>query len=139
MAALGLCCCVQAFSSCGEQGLLLFVSVYELLIRWLLLLQITGSRHVDSEAVAPLLTCSVPCGIFLDQGLNPCPLHWQADSSTVPPRKSNKLLFLNTKYQRERGSTSFQRGRGRLHIKDQEWSFQTDGWVAKRQPFHVSF
>ena len=20
------------------------------------------------------------CGVFLDQGLNPCPLHWQADS-----------------------------------------------------------
>ena len=23
---------------------------------------------------------SEACGIFLDQGLNPCPLHWQADS-----------------------------------------------------------
>ena len=26
------------------------------------------------------LGCSVACGIFLDQGLNPCCLHWQADS-----------------------------------------------------------
>ena len=25
MAALGLCCCVQVFSSCGERGLLLVV------------------------------------------------------------------------------------------------------------------
>ena len=32
MAALGLCCSVQAFSSYGEQGLLLSVAVYELLI-----------------------------------------------------------------------------------------------------------
>ena len=25
------------------------------------------------------LSCPVACGIFLDQGLNPCPLNWQAD------------------------------------------------------------
>ena len=31
LAALGLCCCVEAFSSCGEQGLL-FVAVHGLLI-----------------------------------------------------------------------------------------------------------
>ena len=31
LAALGLCCCTQAFSSCGEQGLL-FVAVHGLLI-----------------------------------------------------------------------------------------------------------
>ena len=26
------------------------------------------------------LSCSVACGILLDQGSNPCLLHWQADS-----------------------------------------------------------
>ena len=26
------------------------------------------------------LSCSAACGIFPDQGSNPCPLHWQADS-----------------------------------------------------------
>ena len=26
------------------------------------------------------LSCSVACGIFPDQGSNPCSLHWQADS-----------------------------------------------------------
>ena len=31
LAALGLCCCVRAFSSCGERGLL-FVGVHGLLI-----------------------------------------------------------------------------------------------------------
>ena len=31
MAALGLCCCAQAFSSCGEWGLL-FIAVCGLLI-----------------------------------------------------------------------------------------------------------
>ena len=40
LAALGLRCCTQAFSSCGEWGLL-FVAV-----PGLLMLQSTGSRHV---------------------------------------------------------------------------------------------
>ena len=31
LALLGLCCCTQAFSSCGERGLL-FVAVHGLLI-----------------------------------------------------------------------------------------------------------
>ena len=31
LAVLGLCCCVRAFSSCGEGGLL-FIVVHELLI-----------------------------------------------------------------------------------------------------------
>ena len=26
------------------------------------------------------LSSPVACGIFQDQGTNPCPLHWQADS-----------------------------------------------------------
>ena len=43
LAALGLCCCTQAFSRCGEWGLL-FVAVRRLLIAWLLLLQNMGSR-----------------------------------------------------------------------------------------------
>ena len=45
MAALGLRCCAQAFSSCGEWGLL-FAAVRGLLIGWLLLLWSTGSRYM---------------------------------------------------------------------------------------------
>ena len=45
LAVLGLCCCVWAFSSCSEWGLL-FVVARRLLIWWLLLLQSMGSRHV---------------------------------------------------------------------------------------------
>ena len=29
------------------------------------------------------VSCSAACGIFPDQGSNPCPLHWQADSSPL--------------------------------------------------------
>ena len=45
-----------------------------------LLLQSTGSRRAGSVVVAHRPSCSAACGIFPDQGSNPCPLHWQADS-----------------------------------------------------------
>ena len=79
MAALGLRCCVRAFSSCGKRGLL-FTAVSGFSLQWLLLLQSMGSRHAGSVVVVHGLSCSAACGIFLDQGSNPCPLHWQADS-----------------------------------------------------------
>ena len=40
-----------------------------------LLLQSTGSRCAGSVVVARGPSCSAACGIFLDQGLNPYPLH----------------------------------------------------------------
>ena len=38
------------------------------------------SQHKGSAAVGCGLSCPVVCGIFLDQGSNPRPLHWQVDS-----------------------------------------------------------
>ena len=49
------------------------VAVCGLRFALLLLLQSMGSRVCG-------LSCSVVCEIFLDQGLNPCPLSWQVDS-----------------------------------------------------------
>ena len=40
-----------------------------------LLLRSTGSRHKGSVTVAHGPSCSAACGIFPDQGSNPCPLH----------------------------------------------------------------
>ena len=48
-----------------------------------LLLQSTGSRRPGSVVVAHGPSCSAACGIFPDQGSNPCPLHWQADSQPL--------------------------------------------------------
>ena len=48
-----------------------------------LLLWSTGSRHAGSVVVAHGPSCSAACGIFPDQGSNPCPLHWQADSQPL--------------------------------------------------------
>ena len=38
------------------------------------------------------LTCPAGCGIFLDQGSNPCPLHWQADSLPLSHQGSPPTL-----------------------------------------------
>ena len=48
-----------------------------------LLLRSTGSRRAGSVIVAHGPSCSAACGIFPDQCLNPCPLHWQADSQPL--------------------------------------------------------
>ena len=42
---------------------------------WPLLLRSTGSRRTGSVVVAHGPSCSAACGIFPDQGSNPCPLH----------------------------------------------------------------
>ena len=48
-----------------------------------LLLRSTGSRRAGSVVVAHGPSCSAACEIFPDQGSNPCPLHWQADSQPL--------------------------------------------------------
>ena len=52
-------------------------------LSWPLLLRSTGSRHAGSVIVAHGPSCSAAHGIFPDQGSNPCPLHWQADSQPL--------------------------------------------------------
>ena len=53
------------FSSCGMQTSVVVAR---------------GLQSAGSVVVAHRLSCSAACGIFQDQGANPCPLHWQADS-----------------------------------------------------------
>ena len=61
-----------------------------------LLLWSTGSRCAGSVVVAHGPSCSAACGIFPDQGSNPCPLHWQADSQPLRHQGSPKIPFLMT-------------------------------------------
>ena len=63
-----------------------------------LLLRSTGSRRAGSAVVAHGPSCSVACGIFPDQGSNPCPLHWQADSQPLCHQGSPKMHFITDKY-----------------------------------------
>ena len=81
MAVLGLRFCARAFSSCGKWGPF-FIAVRRPLIITALL-RSTGSRRAGSVIVAHGPSCSAACGIFPDQGSNPCPLHWQADSQPL--------------------------------------------------------
>ena len=66
-----------------------------------LLLRSTGSRRAGSVIVAHEPSCSAACGIFPDQGSNPCPLHWQADSQPLrhqgSPRKHHNKPFSSSK------------------------------------------
>ena len=79
---LGLHFCARAFSSCGKRGHSSLQGAGLSLSRPLLL-RSTGSRRAGSVVVAHGPSCSVACGIFPDQGSNPCPLHRQADSQPL--------------------------------------------------------
>ena len=82
---MGLQCCTQAFSSCslqashcdgfsyGAQALGTQASVTAACR-----LRSCRSRALESwfSSVVHGLSCSVASGILLDQGSNPCPLHW---------------------------------------------------------------
>ena len=71
LAALGLHCSTQAFSSCRA---------------WASLcggFSCCGAQALGAQAsvvVAHGVSCSMACVIFPDQGLNLCPLHCKADS-----------------------------------------------------------
>ena len=90
---LGLRFCARAFSSCSKQGPL-FIVVRGPLIIAASLVGSTGYRHASSVVVAHGPSCSAACGIFPDQGSNPCPLHWQADSQPLHHQGSPILPFL---------------------------------------------
>ena len=53
-------------------------------------------QHVDSGVVTRRPSCSLLCGIFLDQGLNPCPLCWQVDFYLLYHQESPTCYFIST-------------------------------------------
>ena len=59
-----------------------------------LLLQSTGFRRAGSVIVAHGPSCSAACGILPDQGPNPRPLHWQADSQPLRHQGSPSVHVL---------------------------------------------
>ena len=63
-----------------------------------LLLRSTGSRRAGSVVVAHGSSCSAACGSFPDQGSNPCPLHWQADSQPLCHQGSPGNIFDNPQH-----------------------------------------
>jgi len=69
---------VWVFSSCGEWGLFFLV----VLGLFIVVASCCGAEALGrwSVVVAHGLSCSMVHGTFTDQGSNPHPLHWQADS-----------------------------------------------------------
>ena len=51
-------------------------------------------RSAGSVVVAHGLSCSTACGIFPDQGSNPFPLHWQADSQPLRHQGSPGCFYM---------------------------------------------
>ena len=77
MAVLGPCCCMWVFSSCGIRGLLPRCGAQVSHCGSFFCCRALALGEWASVTRAHGLTCSSVCGIFLDQGLNPCHLHWQ--------------------------------------------------------------
>ena len=104
LAVLGLHCCAvfSLVSASGGSSLVvvcgLLVTVASLVVEhWLQdeQLQFLGSLQ-RLQVVTTWLSCSTVCGIFLDQGLNPCLLHWQVDSLPLSHQGNAMYLFLMT-------------------------------------------
>ena len=63
-------------------------------LRWLLLLQSTGSRLMGSVVLEHGLSCLAACGILLDQGLNPVsPALADGHLTAGPPGKSQICML----------------------------------------------
>ena len=58
---------------------------------WFLLLQSMGSRYPGFSSCNTWACCHMGCGIFSDQGLNPCPLRWQVDSKLLDHQRSRSI------------------------------------------------
>ena len=93
LTVLGLCYC-SGFSLVVVSGLLIvvvsLVVEHRLSGKWASVVAACGLSSCGSQAlstgsivVVHGLSCSAICGIFPDQGLNGCPLHWQVDSLTL--------------------------------------------------------
>ena len=97
---LGLCCWMRPFSSCHEWELL-FAAMHSLLTAVASLVEghrlsvrrLQWLQDLGSVTVVRGLSCSMTCGIFPDQGSNPCPLYWQVDSYPLYHQGSLVLFF----------------------------------------------
>ena len=122
---LGLRFCARAFSSCGERGHYSLRCTGLSLSRPLLLWS-TGSRCAGSVVVAHGPSCSMACGIFPDQGSNPCPLHWQADSQPLHHQGSPSAQFYicqNKEHQTSQGCSP-----SRFQKKTNEHAHDESAW-----------
>ena len=93
LAGLGLCCFAQTFSSCSKQGPPSSCCAEAPHCSGFSCCRAQTLGTWASVFVAHRLSRSSACGIFPDQGSNPCLLHWQADSHPVSHQGSLSMPF----------------------------------------------
>ena len=94
-------CCAEFFSSCDAWAP--SCGGFSCCGAWVLghtgsAVTFLGLESTGSIVVAHKLSCSEACGIFLDQGLNPCLLHWQVDSLPLSHQGSPVQQLFKTKF-----------------------------------------
>ena len=90
MAVLCLHFCEKAFSSYGERGPLFIVVRGPLTAA----ASLVAEHRLQTRRLSNCgLSCSAACGILPDQGSNPCPPHWQADSQPLCHQGSPVVTF----------------------------------------------
>ena len=100
LAVLGLCCYLPALSRCGKWGLLSSCGArappcggFSCCRAWAL--GQMAFSHYSSQALQHRLRgCCKACGIFPDQGSNPCPQYWKEHSLPLSHQGSPNILFL---------------------------------------------
>ena len=80
-----------------------------------LLSRSTGSGRAGSIVVAHGPSRSAACGILPDQGSNPCPLHWQADSQPLRHQESPCPYLLSVEFNLHRQTMPKFSGMGDRH------------------------
>ena len=55
---------------------------------------VPGLQSTSSTVVAHGLSCSETCGVFPDQGSNPCLLHWQAETLPLSHQGSPAIILV---------------------------------------------
>ena len=102
LAVLGLHCCVRTLPSHGERGLLSSCGVWVSPAAGSSCCREWAPGHSGFSSCGPRalehwlsscarLSCSMACGLFLDQGSNQCPPHWLTRFLTPrPPGKSTR-------------------------------------------------
>ena len=106
----------MSFSLVAANGGYSPVAICRLLITVVSL--VAGFRSCSSQAlerglvVVQGLSCSKACGIFPDQGSNPCLLHWQADLLPQSCQRSFFLGFLTGVFCRDQGNADLRNSEG---------------------------
>ena len=88
----------RLFSSCSKRRLLFSGSALISHCTGFSRYRVQALGHMGSVVVVHRLSCSAICGIFLDQRLNLCLLHWQVDCLPTEPSGKPSFCLVNFEF-----------------------------------------